>query len=304
MYLYEIEDLINHKCYIGISSDYQRRWKQHKRNAFSEHSKEYEKPLYRAFRKYGLKNFSFQLLKSGLSVEKASESEKEEIIKQKSLASEWGYNISKGGMFGTSVSKYGAENSNAHLTVKEAQYILDHRNLPEYVLYFDFEEKLTYDAFRNIYRGKTYTNLSTETQMYPFNFEFSCQFCRSKLEYPEVVELRQAYANGETWDVWYEKYKDIFPNKWDFWNIYNGNRYKLVMPEVFTAENKHKHSSMSNRGSKNGRAKLTEDDVKQIRLLHKNGASNKEIYESFPQVTSTTIRNIIDNKTWTHVIID
>ena len=39
------------------------------------------------------------------------------------------------------------------------------------------------------------------------------------------------------------------------------------MPEVFTKENRHKHSSRSKSGSLNGRAKLTEEDVIKIREL-------------------------------------
>lgn len=40
------------------------------------------------------------------------------------------------------------------------------------------------------------------------------------------------------------------------------------MPEVFTKENKTKHHGMTKMGSKNGRSKLTEEDVKDIRLKH------------------------------------
>ena len=79
--------------------------------------------------------------------------------------------------------------------------------------------------------------------------------------------------------------------------MYVGNRYKLVMPEVFTKENKHKHSSRSKLGSLNGRAKLTEEDVITIRKLYKEGTTTSELYEKYPQVTKTTIRGVINNKT-------
>lgn len=79
--------------------------------------------------------------------------------------------------------------------------------------------------------------------------------------------------------------------------MYVGNRYKLVMPEVFTEENKHKHASYSKSGSLNGRAKLTEKDVITIRKLYKEGMSTSELYEKYPQVTKTTIRGVINNKT-------
>lgn len=69
------------------------------------------------------------------------------------------------------------------------------------------------------------------------------------------------------------------------------------MPEVFTNENKHKHSSRSKSGSLNGRAKLTEEDVITIRKLYKEGTTTSELYEKYPQVTKTTIRGVINNKT-------
>jgi hypothetical protein len=63
-----------------------------------------------------------------------------------------------------------------------------------------------------------------------------------------------------------------------FWNIYVGKSYKLVMPEVFTEENKKIHASLKRSGSNNSHAKLTADDVKKIRELHNNGTTNKELY--------------------------
>ena len=84
--------------------------------------------------------------------------------------------------------------------------------------------------------------------------------------------------------------------------MYNGETYKLVMPEVFTKENKHLHAGVAHSGAANGRAKLTTEDVLRIRQLHKDGYSNKLIYDEFPQVSQTTIRNIINNKTWKNLL--
>lgn len=70
------------------------------------------------------------------------------------------------------------------------------------------------------------------------------------------------------------------------------------MPEVFTEKNKKIHSSLGRAGAKNGRAKLTENDVRNIRKLHEEGKTNKEIYALYPQVTTTSIRDIINKKTW------
>ena len=51
--IYKITNNINGKCYIGRAIDINRRWTVHKRRAFVQ-NKEYDKYLYRAFRKYGI----------------------------------------------------------------------------------------------------------------------------------------------------------------------------------------------------------------------------------------------------------
>lgn len=61
--VYKITNLINNHCYIGSSVNVEKRWNQHKNTAFNINSKQYNYPLYQAFRKYGVENFSFEVLK-------------------------------------------------------------------------------------------------------------------------------------------------------------------------------------------------------------------------------------------------
>ena len=60
--IYKITNLINKKCYIGQSRDIQKRWNSHKTRPFNEKDEDYNKILYKAIRKYGLENFSFEVL--------------------------------------------------------------------------------------------------------------------------------------------------------------------------------------------------------------------------------------------------
>ena len=61
--IYKIENLVNGKCYIGQSKYIEKRWTDHKSNAFNSIQKDqYKYPLYRAIRKYGLENFSFEVI--------------------------------------------------------------------------------------------------------------------------------------------------------------------------------------------------------------------------------------------------
>lgn len=296
MYIYQITNLINNKIYIGQTNDIAKRWSNH-RCCNSPNM-----VIARAIKKYGVENFKFEVLFSGLTPEEADKKEVE-IIKEKNSRVPNGYNVAIGGHHNNGISRYGSDNNNAHLSQEEAQYILDHRDIPMYVLYDDYSEKLSYESFKKIYHHITYKNLQTSCEEYPYNSEFSNQFTSGNtLDYGEVIQLRTRYANGEYWLDVYKDFKDKFQNQWCFWNVYYGNSYKLVMPEVFTEENRKKHSSLGKRGIKNGRAKLSEQDVLKIRKLHNDGIPNSDIYKKFPQVSKTNIRDIINNKTWTYLL--
>ena len=60
--IYKIQNQINKKCYIGQSINIERRWQDEKRTAFDQTAKNYNYPISRAFRKYGLENFTFEIL--------------------------------------------------------------------------------------------------------------------------------------------------------------------------------------------------------------------------------------------------
>ena len=299
MYIYQITNKINDKKYIGITNNIQKRWGNERSYPSDPRRRQV---IQEAIHKYGADNFKFEVLARGLSVEEAVEQEARLIVALDTLVPN-GYNVHPGGEYHPhSLSKFGAENPNANLTEEEAQYILDNRNQPMCLLYDDFSDKISYETFKKVYHHITYTNLSTTTEEYPYNREFACQFTSGPLEYDDVVDIRNRYAAGEYWkDVW-KDYQWAYENEWSFWNVYYGNRYELVMPEVFTEERRKQQSKIGRAGASNGRAKLTEEDVLNIRLMWKEGKTRKEIYELYPQVTTTSIRDVINNKTWKHLL--
>ena len=62
-YIYKITNKINKKIYVGQTKKYpQTRWNEHKRNSANPLHRNYEYPLYKAFRKYGIENFSFEII--------------------------------------------------------------------------------------------------------------------------------------------------------------------------------------------------------------------------------------------------
>lgn len=299
MYLYLITNLINNKKYIGVTNNPKKRWENHKCCNSPTMA------IAQAIKKYGKDNFKFEVLLSNIPIDKIDEYEEEYIKKYHThISGGKGYNISHGGKYFKGIDKIdssGEKNNNAHLTKEEVEYIKSHRNLPMYVLYDDYSEKISYNAFRKIYHDQTYKNIPPIVDEYPYNLEFSGQFASTgKLSLDEVIELRKQYANHIPWKIAYQKYKDMYPDQWTFWNIYNGNNYKLVMPEVFTEENKKAHTKIkSSAGEKNGRAILTWEDVNQMRYDFENGIkTRKEIQQKYSQVSSATINNILKYGTW------
>lgn len=90
-YIYQITNLINGKIYIGKTErSVQERWREHIRDSQKEENK--HRPLYRAFNKYGIENFSIEI------IEETSIPEEREIfwIEQKRSFKN-GYNATIGG---------------------------------------------------------------------------------------------------------------------------------------------------------------------------------------------------------------
>lgn len=92
--IYKIENLINHKVYIGQSRKIESRWVKHKSACFNENAHEYNTPLYRAIRKYGLNNFSFEIIDE-CDIKELNDKEKYWIAKYNSFFN--GYNLTLGG---------------------------------------------------------------------------------------------------------------------------------------------------------------------------------------------------------------
>lgn len=94
--IYKIENKINGKIYIGQSIAIKTRWQQHKYEAKTGES---QAPLYLALRKYGIENFSFEVLEE-CPQELLNEKEIFWIAHYKSNDRDFGYNVLAGGQNG------------------------------------------------------------------------------------------------------------------------------------------------------------------------------------------------------------
>lgn len=97
--IYKITNKINSKSYIGQSIDIERRWRSHKTEPFNPNASQYNTIFYKAIRKYGINNFSFEILEE-CAIEELDQKEKYWInyystyIQNKDAQ---GYNMTDGG---------------------------------------------------------------------------------------------------------------------------------------------------------------------------------------------------------------
>lgn len=92
--IYKITNLINGHSYIGQSVNIEQRWSREKYIAFTPTEKGYEMTISEAFRKYGLKNFAFEILEE-CSISELNEKEQYYIKKYDTYKN--GYNSTLGG---------------------------------------------------------------------------------------------------------------------------------------------------------------------------------------------------------------
>lgn len=228
--IYKITNTINNKSYIGYAKDIESRWKTHRSRAFTQ-NKEYDKTLYRAFRKYGINNFSFEVILE-CGEQKLSAKEQEMISQFDTFKN--GYNETAGG---EGVSNVGEQHPNSSLTEKD------------------------------------------------------------------IIDIRTRYNNRER----KMEVRSLYPQVGDsgFNKAWKGETWKHIMPEVYSEENINFHkNNTSMSGSKNGRARLTEQDVRTIRLRRKNGETLGDVYKDYQHLLSKgSFANIWSYQNWKKVIV-
>lgn len=158
-YIYKIENLVNHKKYIGLTNNIARRRARHftdlKRNVHDNHF------LQKEFNIYGEQNFSFNIEFEGdVTVQEIGEKEKEYIKKYDSYKN--GYNQNEGGNFGPS-------NGGSRLTQSDIFNILaalEFTSKPGQILSDIFEVSRT--TISRIKNGVNHNQYKEEYEALPF----------------------------------------------------------------------------------------------------------------------------------------
>ena len=73
--IYKVTNNINGKVYIGQSDQIEMRWKRHRYRSLNNNGDDYNCIFYKAIRKYGLENFTFEVIEE-CNKEELNEKEK------------------------------------------------------------------------------------------------------------------------------------------------------------------------------------------------------------------------------------
>ena len=217
MYVYKIINSLNKKSYIGITNNIEARFTFHKTRFCKTSKREYiEKPLYKAFRKYGIENFKFIVLYSDLTVSEAKSKEIEMIKKFKTLVHENGYNITKGGDWR---SNSGENNNTTKLTEKDVLEIRRRIGNGENIkiVYKDYSNKITFSGFQGVYLGRNWKYLGEPVKNVLPN--------GASISKDVVLKIRSMYEEGKNP---HQIAAEIGLEYKKCWRICKGETYKNV----------------------------------------------------------------------------
>lgn len=144
--IYKITNNINHHSYIGQSRNIKQRWNSEKRASNDITDKSYNYPLSRAFRKYGIQNFTFEIIEE-CKVDELNEKENYWINKLKPE-----YNQTAGGDYQTHGKLTYIQVQEIQQTlVKDVDGIISHKELA-------LKYNVSSDTIQGINAGRIWIN--------------------------------------------------------------------------------------------------------------------------------------------------
>lgn len=159
--VYMITNIANNKKYIGCSTNIYNRWEHHKYEAYDKKQKPYNYSIHKAFRKYGLNNFKFEILEK---TNNCFEREKYWIQYYNTYYN--GYNETLGGDSGP--VRKGETNGRAKLTTEEVYNIRQlclEKKMPCEVFEL-YKDKISKRTFEHIWRGDNWKDILPEAIEY------------------------------------------------------------------------------------------------------------------------------------------
>lgn len=209
MGIYKFQNKINGKVYIGQSIQLEQRYKSHLNNHNNENLKDYQTKFYRALRKYGFDNFSYEILELSENFTKEELNEKEEYWISYYDSFKNGYNSNNGG---DRVTNCAEEHPMAELTnsqVLEIKEKLKNTEITQYDLAKEYN--ISQSIISQINDGFRWTSVGADIYTYPIRYQGIMRAGeknpKAVLTNEDVIEMRKRYVN-ETANEIYKDYKD------------------------------------------------------------------------------------------------
>lgn len=223
--IYKITNKINGNAYIGLSVDIKRRWKTHFQRYKDSSNKEYEKVLYKAFRKYGIENFDFSVIEE-CSLEELRKKEKYWIAYFDTFHN--GYNATEGGE--DILPMPGEKHPNHKLTENDVIYIRElwaSKTLSTREMYYEYQHIIGKSGFKKIYTWQTWKNILPELntkenrEWHKNNGKSYSNFGEKNpnalLSDKEYNKIKIRYSNGESLKSIFNDYSSIYKNYQSFY---------------------------------------------------------------------------------------
>lgn len=238
MGIYKITNTINNKCYIGLSRDVEYRWKEHKHHA-NYNKRCSSKPLYNAFKKYGIDNFIFEILEECEENELSSR-EIFYINKYKSNDKKYGYNITNGGESGPSMN--GETNPNSVCSDESVIFLREcfSKHIYKGIAKKMFVERygnIKENTFNSIWSGNSYKYImpevyTEENRRIHRNLAMKNRPLNEGLldTHKYVLDIRNDKLNGVRYSDAVKKYNFINVNTFN--DIWRGKTFKHIQPTL------------------------------------------------------------------------
>lgn len=211
--IYGITNKINGKKYIGKAKNIEDRWKDH---TYKSRWKRFpNKTLYRAFQKYGIENFAFEIIEE---CEESVQNERERYWIAYYNSKKNGYNETDGGDGGET---YNMRERWGLLTEDDVKYIrqryLDCNITMKDLYEEDFKDKISYRGFTAIWFGQNWKDIMPEVYTEE-NKKKHIQLHRNsqgvskrRLSIKEIQNIRERKNKGESLkSIWRKEYQNIY----------------------------------------------------------------------------------------------
>lgn len=233
-YIYKFTNKINGHCYIGQTNNLQKRYNGHKSESFNPKAPGYWLPFHCAIRKYGIDNFTYEVIEEiadGENQDFINEREKYFIQYYHSLKDESGYNVTLGGDGCPKPPlSYEEKLERSKLFTKEEIKDIQQRLIND-------EE---YDDIEKIYAPKLkrtfLVNINTGTNFYNPDFNYPLKKnAKSKFSQKEIKEIKNRIKSGE---IYSSIQKDFNIKSAGFLSMINTGKYFYSDEDTYPLCNK------------------------------------------------------------------